>query len=346
MTISRSHLVDEKAKNFFRSTLPDSWLKREQVPDHHIDYFVEIGEEGSIPSGITFGVQLKGTEKPRYSGHFISQRLDTECVRYYLENVQQPVFLVVVDVKRERAFWIFLQEWTIKELGDRNWRRQKTVTVRVPVANSLENMKRFRDAVIESVPFMRELRPGSIAASVRAEKKALEVLDDRFSVDISYQDGTIAYDARPREDVDITVTFKSEDLARLRTRLIDLVDRGLKAEFSPDEVDFRGSDLIRRIAEHPHVQRIELQTMRNREADLQLTSIDPSGKGLDRFSVRGRLSLGRKEAKLPRLPQQNTSSSTPSFSSSTARRNCLVDHNLGFRHFSLGGTAASKSALF
>ena len=91
--------IDRMAQNIFNDSLPPSWLTRKQDPDIHIDYFVEISKE-SKPSGITFGVQLKGTNSPRYSKNQIKISIKTKHLSYYLDKVKQPIFLVVVDVKK------------------------------------------------------------------------------------------------------------------------------------------------------------------------------------------------------------------------------------------------------
>jgi len=68
--MSKSREIDRMAQDIFRIKIPASWLIREQHPDIHIDYFVEIADR-SGPSGIVFGVQLKGTRSPRYSKKYI-----------------------------------------------------------------------------------------------------------------------------------------------------------------------------------------------------------------------------------------------------------------------------------
>ena len=48
MTIKQTHITNQKAQNVFRSSLPPSWLIREQHPDFHIDYYVEINCNGEV----------------------------------------------------------------------------------------------------------------------------------------------------------------------------------------------------------------------------------------------------------------------------------------------------------
>ncbi len=62
MTIEKSFEIEEEAKSIFNDTLPRTWLKRKQLPDFYVDYFVEVAEARE-PSGLVFGVQLKGTRK-------------------------------------------------------------------------------------------------------------------------------------------------------------------------------------------------------------------------------------------------------------------------------------------
>ena len=109
LIMTNTRRIDSRAQKVFKNLLSDEWLPRERNPDIHVDYAVEIADQE--PTGEIFLVQLKGTEKPRYKGNTVKLSLKTKHLAYYLKKLKQPVFVVLVDTKAERAFWIFTQEW-------------------------------------------------------------------------------------------------------------------------------------------------------------------------------------------------------------------------------------------
>ncbi len=110
MKRSKSHQIDEKAMQVFRKSLPLSWVLKPQHPDYAKDYLVEIAE-GDDLTGVTFIVQLKGEESPKYRNDAteITFYLKKKYAIYYADKVKEPVFLVVVDASREVGYWTFIQ---------------------------------------------------------------------------------------------------------------------------------------------------------------------------------------------------------------------------------------------
>jgi len=171
MTITPARIIDEDAQKIFRKHIPSAWLVRKQDPDIHIDYFVEIGEESKSPSGITFGVQLKGSKKARYSKAHVKLSFKTKQLKYYLENVKQPVFVILIDVLKRVGYWLFVQEWVKKEYSDNSWSIKNKIDLKIPLANKLGNTDGLLEAVKVADAYMRNLWPGSISAAVEFEKK-------------------------------------------------------------------------------------------------------------------------------------------------------------------------------
>ena len=178
--------IDKKAQDIFNDSLPPGWLIRKQDPDVHVDYFVEI-DERSKPSGVVFGVQLKGTNRPRYSKSQIKVSIKTKHLAYYLDKVKQPIFLIVIDTTKRRGFWLFTQKWAKNELEARNWRSQTKVDIKIPLSNSLTDLDLLGAEIVGAEAFMRDLWPSSIPAAIDYAKESLEILDRRVQVDISYQ---------------------------------------------------------------------------------------------------------------------------------------------------------------
>ena len=131
MTRPESHRIDERAKRIFESSLPDSWVPREQYPDYRIDYTIEIFDEDE-PSGLSWNAQLKGSKKPkRLSGSSsVSYSMEVSHLEYYVDKVLLPVFLVVVDTVNENGWWVFLQQY-IKTQLKADWRNKSTAAIRI-----------------------------------------------------------------------------------------------------------------------------------------------------------------------------------------------------------------------
>ena len=247
MTISKAHIIDQTAQNIFRSTIPPSWLKREQHPDYHIDYFIEI-EEKSEPSGLVFGVQLKGTSSPNYSKKTIKLPIKTKHLAYYIDRTKEPVFIVIVDTKKQCGYWLFIQEWIRKELSGKDWRQRKKVTVKIPTVNKLELSNEIYLAVKKAEKFMRELWPCSLASAAIYQQKKLESLDDRFRIDVSYSNGGTQFKLLPQKDVDGTFKFSAKNKTILKKKISDLLERGVGVDFEPGEFQIEGSKLFEKIS--------------------------------------------------------------------------------------------------
>lgn len=237
-TISTTRIIDKKAKIIFESTLPVSWLIREQNPDIHIDYYVELEMNGE-PSGVLFGVQLKGIEKPRYKDSFLVLSLKTKHLSYYIDKVKQPVFLVVVDVERKMGFWVFIQELIKEKLIDLSWRSKNKVSVKVPLENKLDETNRIFEAVLEAEKYMRELWPSSLNSAAEFEKNRLERLDPRVEVNVGFVAGKTTYEIWAKEELGLNLNILKND-ENVKS-LKKFLDNGESVAFDGSEVEINGS---------------------------------------------------------------------------------------------------------
>jgi hypothetical protein len=287
--------IDQKAQNIFNDSLPD-WLIRKQDPDVHVDYFVEIAER-SKPSGMIFGVQLKGTNSPRYSKSLIKISIKTKHLSYYLDKVKQPIFLIVVDIKKRQGFWFFIQEWAKEELKKRNWRDQKKIDIKIPLRNSLSDVSQLRAEVAKAEIFMRDLWPSSIPAAIQYEKEALEKLDRRVQVDISYQGGKTRYSLQAREPFNFDIQFRGS--TRVQVRFADLFNRGKPAIFDIDEIiEVKGSPLLQSVFERREKGKLLMTPEKKIQTLLIISALDESYKEkIALYGVEGMIWAGIKEAR-------------------------------------------------
>ena len=268
--------IDRIAQDVLRAHIPPSWLIREQHPDIHIDYFIEIADS-SGPSGSIFAVQLKGTKVAKYSSKHIKIYLKTKHLSYYLDKVKKPVFVVAIDVKIRSGFWVFIQEWLINESEKRNWRKNNKIVVAIPKINTLSDTKKLHNAISKAETYMRELWPSSITAAINYEKKSLEKLDPRIDVAISYDKGKTAYTLIAREDFDFNMQFKfSESFQR---RFGQFLESGKEITIDRNEVlRVSGSPLLESVFNKSEKGKLVLGPGKKTKATLILSVIDSEQK--------------------------------------------------------------------
>lgn len=136
----KQHEIDEQACRIFDSALPASWVCRPQLKDYGVDKEVEIFEEGKS-TGIIFKVQVKGTEKPRFSSEdlIISFSLSVDDVGYYCEELIVPIVLVIIDVTTSKIWWhaIQLDSDLRKRLIKARQKKKSSITVHINSRNML-----------------------------------------------------------------------------------------------------------------------------------------------------------------------------------------------------------------
>jgi len=293
---TKSHEVDEVAQRVFRDEIPAKWVIRKQDPDYGIDFLVEIFEASlsgasSESSGLAFAVQLKGTGKLKLRNGHVKFSLATEHLAYYLDHCRQPVFLVVADVAARAGYWIFLQQYALKSLMGIPWRSTRTVTIAIPLKNRLNDIASLELAVKDADKFMANLRPGAIPASILAERQRLESLDPRFAVKIQATENQKHVILDAKELVSGSIIFKGPS-ERLQSKCLDLIDRGLPVEFSPNEIEVSGSPLLR----EAFGKGGSLQFARNIQCSLNLVALKNQEAVVARIdSIPAMITGGRRE---------------------------------------------------
>jgi hypothetical protein len=162
--------IGREAGRIFQNTLPHNLVARDQQDqeDYGIDYEIEAMLPKDKASGVIFKVQEKGTTdlKVNAAGDQVSfSELDTERMRYYLQDLRIPAALVVVDVTNRGVYWARLQGNAEAEAAYRAAAEagQKTMTVHLPVANKLPaTLDRFLAEMVKSqdavmVRYLREI---------------------------------------------------------------------------------------------------------------------------------------------------------------------------------------------
>ena len=135
--VVNQHIIGEDAQRIFRSHFNkrNGFLVRELPEDYGVDYMVELMDDHGQTSGISFYVQLKGTEKTKIKNYFIALSLNKSTLNLYSRHLY-PTFIIIIDVINQQGYWHNSFD-LIDELDQRNpsWRSEpeKTATIYIPL---------------------------------------------------------------------------------------------------------------------------------------------------------------------------------------------------------------------
>lgn len=157
-----NHIIDQKACRFLQDTFPSEWVQRTITPDYGLDIDLELfdyEEEKCTTLGEHVYLQVKGTEHAVYGSvapfgrHFSDEAKKANALipvlKFSLDVAELrlvermgaavPVMLVVVDLEKQTAYYICLNDYVKYVLPFQNplFREQKTVTINIPTENEL-----------------------------------------------------------------------------------------------------------------------------------------------------------------------------------------------------------------
>jgi tetratricopeptide (TPR) repeat protein len=219
------------ADRSFRYELSDDWIPSGSGPeDFGWDYWVSLRNPETRRVGADFFVQLKGTGAPGLvgEGEFLSQELEVSAVNYLLMR-SCPSLLAVCDLDdpSRPVYWVWLHE-ALRAVS-RDWKNQKSVTVRVPRSNRLrESQGRIQadalrwheeakidqalaEAAAVAVPAVRDDKPGSVVGPNEAKQTALAAFAKADLVDL----GPDGMDAKPVSAAERSIRLKLREAKTL-----------------------------------------------------------------------------------------------------------------------------------
>lgn len=246
-TFGESAEIDARAKSHFESLMriPD-FITRRWNPDTFIDYKVEI-LEGGEPTGIFAYVQLKGQAKVKISNDLISYAIKSKHLRYYSEKLREPVLLVLVDSTNTRAYFLFLQEWI--DLNVKELLHHGTVSVKIPVSNTLEVIPLVKERMKTSAAYMIRKHPGSVDDAISAELAALTKLDPRVVVKMDIVNNTRCFQLSASEHLNLRmkIGLAADQKAVVHEKMQQLLNYGKAAIFGEAKVSVTGSPLFEKL---------------------------------------------------------------------------------------------------
>lgn len=124
-----------RARNIFFNNLPFSWVPLEGSSYDETCQDIEIFEQGKS-TGVILTVKIKGTTTLTGNGDNINLSIAVDHLKYFCDEMNKPVLLTLVDVKKQQVFWLLAQHYvhTVLEASSPNWRDKKTVTLKIPLA--------------------------------------------------------------------------------------------------------------------------------------------------------------------------------------------------------------------
>lgn len=135
--------IGRRAGRIFAYHLPPHWVLRSQEDqeDYGVDAEVEIVSPEDKATGFIFKAQIKGQLAANLinQGTQISFNLSVDRLRYYMQQIEMPLILVVVDVTTESIYWASLQdnEGIAEDLRTSLEKGQKTVAIRLQAEDTI-----------------------------------------------------------------------------------------------------------------------------------------------------------------------------------------------------------------
>lgn len=148
-TIIPKH-VSRRSGRVFQYYLPNHWIIRSQEDqeDYGVDFEVQITEKDADKATIDiFKIQLKGVEKEsglQLSDNKAKFSIEVEKLIHY-QNLEIPIFLVLVCNENQRVFWVSLQGNKDIDVIIDNAIKKKYTTTTITLPNELYIQENFYD---------------------------------------------------------------------------------------------------------------------------------------------------------------------------------------------------------
>ncbi|HGB2132214.1 TPA: DUF4365 domain-containing protein, partial [Salmonella enterica subsp. enterica serovar 13,23:b:-] len=144
------------------AAIPINWAYRcqEDQEDYGVDAEIEIIADDEKATGFIFKAQIKGQENVSIinDGNIASFNLSTERLNYYMNQLDVPIILVVVDVTKKKVYWCSLQDdqSLSSRLAISNSEGKKSIAIHIPCSNTLpDESDKLIQAVMDNMTWMK-----------------------------------------------------------------------------------------------------------------------------------------------------------------------------------------------
>ena len=209
------------------------WKFRSYDHDNDIDGEIEIFDKVSIDdkeineSQAKFlKVQLKASTDIEYKNNYVKFICPVKLL-HFVDVCDQPIILVLYDVNKKSAYWLWLQEYIYINLDNDNpgWRNNKnSVTLYIPIDNEVSTNKDFKRN-IENIA-----SNGSKEIFQLRKKETI----DYYITEISHKDMSNTFDRRISIKILVEKSF-SESKAAMDILIKKLNDRYKQSDYFRDE---------------------------------------------------------------------------------------------------------------
>lgn len=246
------HIIDEEGTKIVGRRLHAARYQiYERRPDYHIDYTIAPVARGGAGRNAIGGAEVYVQQKahrrkrPGKTG-MLSEPLAVEHLRFWLDDCRLPVFLILVSVDDERAWYLHVQAYLV-ELNDDTWRTQKQLSVQVPPGQELE-AEQFGQAIAAAHDWIRAYWPGPPQAAIRNRQQQLQGLDPRWAVQTTATEDGERHELRPLEPLSLGVNLQPSDLADTRAQFADHHRRGDPIDVQLDDLSIEGSPMFEEVS--------------------------------------------------------------------------------------------------
>ena len=217
-------------------TASEDWIYRSQEDqeDVGIDGEVELETDDGTGSGFIFKVQIKGVAETALidEGRVLPFSLKLERLKYYMNNLEVPVILIVVDLATDSIYWLSLQDNSAlrESLTMATVKGQDSLTVHVPVNQVYEgNWSAMLSAVGQSMDWLRLHAVQRMTAGVHETINAtpLESIEDLLK-----KYSQVASLLRGRKFDDLFRTGNHEELCSEALAVLRADSEEVRARFS------------------------------------------------------------------------------------------------------------------
>jgi Domain of unknown function (DUF4365) len=151
---TRRHVIADQSVNFVERFIIDEGHTTQRLEkDYGYDLMLfTFDEQGYVEPGLIF-LQLKASEALQQSGPDYVFDLDIRDYNLWMMD-RMPVFLVLFEASRRRAYWLYIQDYFHSDPARRPRAGAKTVRVRVPARQTVNRqaparMRSLKQAALE-----------------------------------------------------------------------------------------------------------------------------------------------------------------------------------------------------
>lgn len=242
MKRTESQQLGEIAEEKFSAIIScANFIPNKREHDYGIDFDVVVVESGEIAE-FQFCVQVKLAKSYKKKPDISRIQINASHLRHYLNKQILPVFIVGIDVVRNKGYWLFAQKY-VEEMSNKKLASSKgKITVQIPKSNKLEDHEGLLKAVKDAHKYMKKLHPGAVSDAIVKSEKDLKLLDDRFDYMITADRDTTKITCTARQDILVDFSFKGNQDTREKFKR--MAEYGIPTTFKPDELDVKGLPVL------------------------------------------------------------------------------------------------------